>query len=343
MFAKKAAAILVGLVFAFVLCEVILRIYNPFQSRVRGNEIILKSNYKQTIEMNPAVPGLDLKIRYSTNSLGFRGPELPKDTTGIIKIITVGGSTTECSLLSDDSTWSARLYQKLLSNHSSLWLNNAGIDGCSTYGHVILMRDYVVKLKPDFVIFLIGINDLAKSEFDQEDGFLLNRKEAAWRKLLKKSELFTTISNVVTAMKTEKVSLTHGKNPKEYINDRLNKMDDTQRLEFEKSSAANLKSYMDRVTQLNELCKSAAITPVFITQPKYDDSLSYSWQAMLKYNEALIDYCKTNGISCIDLGSTLPKEVTYYYDPIHFTNAGSEAIASILYPEIATLIQSKKY
>jgi hypothetical protein len=132
MFAKKAAAIFVGLLFAFILCEVILRIYNPFQSRVRGNEIILKSNYRQTIEMNPTVAGLDSKIKYSTNSLGFRGPELPKDAEKSIKIITVGGSTTECSLISDDSTWSARLYRKLHGDNPAVWLNNAGIDGCST-------------------------------------------------------------------------------------------------------------------------------------------------------------------------------------------------------------------
>jgi lysophospholipase L1-like esterase len=209
-------------------------------------------------------------------------------------------------------------------------------------GHIILMRDYVVKLKPDYVIFLIGINDLAKSEFDQEDGFLINRKEASWRKLIKKSELITTISNVATALKTEKVSLKHGKNPKEYVNDRLNKMDDTQRTEFENNSASNLKLYLERVAELYDLCKSAAITPVFVTQPKYDDNHSYSWKAMQQYNEALLTYCSAQGIYSIDLANKLPKEITYYYDPIHFTNAGSEAIASILYPEISTLINSNK-
>ena len=51
-----------------------------------------------------------------------------------------------------------------------LWLNNAGLSGNSTFGHYILMQDYLVKLKPKVVIFLVGINDLGirgERDFDQ--------------------------------------------------------------------------------------------------------------------------------------------------------------------------------
>jgi len=177
MWLKKILTILIGTIIAIGVCEIILRIYNPLQSRVRGNEIILKSNYKKKITIDPPVNGLDAEVLYSTNSIGFRGPEPPsEDAWDKTKtIITIGGSTTECSLLSDDATWSAQLGKRLTNEDPNTWLNNAGLDGCSTYGHIILMRDYIVKLKPDYALFLVGINDLVKSSFDSEDGFLIER------------------------------------------------------------------------------------------------------------------------------------------------------------------------
>ena len=120
MFLKKLLTIVIAVIVSLVLCEIILRIYNPFQSRVRGNEIILKSNYKKTVVIDPPVNGLDKSIKYSTNSIGFRGPEPPKDWDKALTIITVGGSTTECSLLSDDSTWAAQLYGKLQKDHQNI-------------------------------------------------------------------------------------------------------------------------------------------------------------------------------------------------------------------------------
>jgi hypothetical protein len=35
-----------------------------------------------------------------------------------------------------------------------VWVNNAGLDGATTYRHPILMEDYVVKLRPQVELFL---------------------------------------------------------------------------------------------------------------------------------------------------------------------------------------------
>lgn len=44
-------------------------------------------------------------------------------------------------------------------NFKDLWINNAGLDGQSTFGHIFLMKDYIKKLKPKVVLFLVGSND----------------------------------------------------------------------------------------------------------------------------------------------------------------------------------------
>lgn len=339
MFIKKLLSIVFGVLFAFFLCEIVLRIYNPFQSRVRGNEIILKSNYSKKIVIDPPILGLENKVKYSTNALGFRGEAPPKDWSSRITLITVGGSTTECSLLSDDSTWTAKLYQKLKKDIPSVWVNNAGLDGCSTYGHQILMRDYVVKLKPNYVVFLIGINDLSKSSFKQEDGFLINRQESLIRKLIKKSELLTTISNVKEALISQKADLDHGKSPNDYKNNESNSLDSIQKINVLNQLNSNKLTYIDRVIQLKEVCQKNNITPIFVTQPMYDDEQSFTWKMMEVYNTALLDYCHMNKLICIDLGKEMPKTIQYYYDHIHYTNTGSSAIAEILYQKLKNIIK----
>src|SRR5689334_6256119 len=96
----------------FILLEIVLRIYNPFQFRIRGNQILLPINQKQIIK-NSINPKLDSVIINTRNGLGFRGPEKPANWDSCLTIITVGGSTTECHFLSDNKTWSFQLEQQL--------------------------------------------------------------------------------------------------------------------------------------------------------------------------------------------------------------------------------------
>ena len=48
---------------------------------------------------------------------------------------------------------------------TKIWLNNAGLDGHSTFGHIILFKDYIVKLKPKIILFLVGANDVGRNEY----------------------------------------------------------------------------------------------------------------------------------------------------------------------------------
>jgi hypothetical protein len=89
---------------------------------------------------------VDKEIVVIKNSLGFRGPEMPADFRDRLSVFTVGGSTTECSFLAEDKTWPRRLADRLGTRIPSLWLNNAGLDGHSTFGHIHLLRQILVPL-----------------------------------------------------------------------------------------------------------------------------------------------------------------------------------------------------
>src|SRR5579863_3769971 len=119
-------------VVVFVLLEVALRIYNPFHFRLKGDRILLPINEREII-VNRINPKLDPVIINTRNSLGFRGPEAPKDwtrggkegggparvgqegegPTRELTVITIGGSTTECHFLSDSLTWPYLLGMRL--------------------------------------------------------------------------------------------------------------------------------------------------------------------------------------------------------------------------------------
>ncbi|MBI5184572.1 MAG: SGNH/GDSL hydrolase family protein [Nitrospinae bacterium] len=113
---------------------------------------------------------IDKQIIHKKNMLGFRGENPPKNFEEKLTLITVGGSTTECFYLSDGKTWTDVLGKKLNARFSNgTWINNAGLDGHSTFGHLVLMEDYIVRLKPKIALFLVGINDLGREDLRSYD------------------------------------------------------------------------------------------------------------------------------------------------------------------------------
>jgi hypothetical protein len=83
------------LLFALAAGEAIIRIAVPSGPVLRTPNKVL--------EYEPAswgVTGVTGRKRFTTNSLGLRGPELPQEQH-LYRIIAIGGSTTECFVLDD--------------------------------------------------------------------------------------------------------------------------------------------------------------------------------------------------------------------------------------------------
>ena len=52
--------------------------------------------------------------------------------------------------------------------------------------------------------------------------------------------------------------------------------------------------------------------------------------AMDKYNRALLEACTHEGVECIDLSAEMSGNGKYFYDDVHFNEAGSHAVAEII-------------
>jgi hypothetical protein len=360
---KNFKAFLLGLGIALLLCEIILRIYNPFPFALQKGKLVIPANIARVYE-NQWIPRLDKKIVYSRNSLGFRGPELPVPDSGWTKIITVGGSTTACTFLSDSCTWPFLLEKKLRADHPHTWLNNAGIDGHSSFGHILMLRDHVLSIKPDYVLFLMGINDTETNEsvvFDEmtEKKIHTRSTKSFIKSLLNYSELGRTLFSFYQVSIAYKKGLYHQDiDVKKLVENPLPDSIFTARLNRQNQF---LKSYRERTDSIITLCRKAGVKPIFLTQPSlfgsYTDSITgvnmtNKWMNNKDAENSLLqekilelynDVLRNDSlrITVIDLARKMPKDSRYYYDFIHFTNEGAEKVSEILSAELQQIMLEK--
>ncbi len=243
---KNALAYTLYLLIAVILLlEAALRIYNPFHFRVKGDHVILESNRKHIID-NSEIPVLDRTIVHTKNNLGFRGPEKPDDFDERLTIVAVGGSTTECQYLDDEKTWANILYKKLQKDYPRIWINNAGIGGQSSFGHIPLIKEHIIPLKPKYVLILAGANDIRRTKMQSGD-------ESVFISLARNSELVNVLLNIVRTREAVSKNLTDT-----YIDlnhaDSL-KLSDDEIADYLKNESDWVNAYRNRLDTIISLCR----------------------------------------------------------------------------------------
>lgn len=357
---KNFKALMFSLGLAILLCEIILRIYNPFPFALQKGKLVIPANISKTFD-NKWISRLDKNIYYSRNSLGFRGPEKPT-STGYISMITIGGSTTACTFLSDSCTWAFLLGKKLQLTNPNVWLNNAGVDGHSSFGHLLMLRDHIVPLKPDIAIFLMGINDTETDqsvEFDEmtEKKIQTRSVKSFIKSLFNYSELGRTAFHFYQVRIAYKKGLYHQDIDVKKLID--NPQPDSIFIIRLQRQQVFLSGYKRRTDSIIKICQDAGIKPVFLTQPslfgdfrdpqtgiemkdkwinlKDKDNALLQEKILEQYNDVLRK--DSTRIKVIDLARKMPKNSDYYYDFIHFTNKGAEKVAEILAAELAFMVK----
>ncbi len=354
---KNLKALLFGCIVALLLCEIVLRIYNPFATYTKQGKLILPANQKAVFE-NKWINQLDKQIYYSRNSLGFRGPEPTDSISKLNSIITIGGSTTECRFLSDSTTWPFLLGEKLKDSIPNLWINNAGIDGHSTFGHLHLLKEYVLKLKPKYILLLTGVNDVETEKPESFD--LMNDNRVHFtsvnqflKSVINKTEIGSTAFQFYSVRLAYKKGLIHKEVDFKTLSDTtLSASYVQQELEHQKTY---LSGYQTRLQEIITLCKTNGVQPILLTQPSlygaYVDSATgikmdtkyYPIDGNIKNNllqeQVLEEYNNVvrsfqNQAAVIDLSKLMPKNTSYYYDFIHYNKKGAIKVAELLSPEL---------
>ncbi len=333
-------------VVTLTLLEIVLRIHNPLPFRQRGDQLILPAGQRYA-QANPPTPKLDPIAVVTRNRLGFRGPEPPDDWSSRLSIVVVGGSATECALISDGKTWPDVMAAALAARHPNLWVNNAGFSGHTTLGHRVLLSSKLVPLRPTVVLFMAGINDVGMAATERESDF--SHLSDRWvNRLARHSEVINTALNLVRAWRarylwTADDAVDLATHPKLAL-------DAAAVAEAVRAHQPLLAGYEARLRRLIVYARRAGIDPVLITQPAllgdgidpatgvrlgpldYDREHDAHTEGLLleMYNDAMRRVAMQQGVFLVDLAHLMPKDSQYYYDFIHFSNAGARLVGQLV-------------
>ena len=333
-----------------ILMELALRIYNPFPFRIKGDHIVLEANRKYIID-NSRIPVLDKTVTHTKNNLGFRGPDKPADFNNRLTIVNIGGSATECAYLDDGKTWTDVLYRKLQNDFPQIWMNNAGIAGHSSFGHIAFIKEHIISLHPDYVFILAGANDIRRTK-------LSSGNESIFVRIARNSELCNVILNLARSREAKTKNLTDT-----YIDMKKTDSIDLSDLaitDYLSNENSWVTAYEKRLDTIITLCVTNNIKPILITQPSMvgsgrDPVTNISleklklnnkengklwWTMLEKYNDGTRRKAIEKNIPLIDLAHLLPKSSEYFYDVVHLTNKGAEKTGLILYDSIRLLLRN---
>ncbi|MFN0152023.1 MAG: SGNH/GDSL hydrolase family protein [bacterium] len=125
--------------------------------RLRRNVVITGKNYLAPREVRDKTP-----FTMTLNNAGFRGPEIGRvKSTGTLRVIAVGNSSTFGWGVDDDETYPAQLESRLRGRLAprAVEVMNAGIPGFTTFQGERILESELLPLDPDYVVLSFGFND----------------------------------------------------------------------------------------------------------------------------------------------------------------------------------------
>jgi len=363
MIARRVISVLwflLAAVTCIVLFEGLLHLYNPNRSRLRNGKILLPAN-QTYVFTNTDIPKIEKRIVHSKNSLGFRGPEIPARFGEYLSIIVAGGSTTECFYLSDDKTWPYLVGERLKGAYDKVWVNNAGLDGFSTFGIIPLLHDHITRIRPAYTLFLLGANEIGRkgdNAADKDKMAPSSESVSILKKVKNESELFE-FARITWNNLAKRGGRKIGHHPLDL--QALSHVNIDQRAidaQLDVHRKAYIPGYRQRLMSIIRMCRENGIRPVFITQPTLagkgvdastgvnletmvlEDGSSglMEWKVLELYNDTLREISRENAVPLIDLAAAFPRDSRYYYDKLHFDIEGSRVAAAMIGDRLKEII-----
>ncbi len=311
--------------------------------------------------------GISGPAHFTTGPDGVRAPA-PSRAEQTTRILSIGGSTTECVYLDDTKTWPALLEQQLPDN--TIWVGNVGISGFYTRDHIRFLEKSPLMKSTALLVVQPGINDLWRFLAREENYTNFARFEAA--SVAPDGETIPppkphrplwTHSRVIQLFHTLRADA-----PPPEVREGIGGLEYQIRREKRASAALvdqlpdltdGLKGYRRRIQTMIDRCKERGVPVLFTTQPVlWRDDLPpevaarcwFGWledgryltlgvlrSGMDQYNNALLNVCRDANVPCVDL-SPMNGEAAYFYDDCHFTEEGAVNVANLVAPALAELL-----
>jgi hypothetical protein len=294
-------------------------------------------------------------IHYSRDKWGLRGEGFERPNE--IKMLTIGGSTTDQRYINEGETWQDVMSKALKDRGINFPVANAGVDGHSTFGHILALQTWLSQiegLEPKFIGFYLGINDMLRTSADVTDknlGYYYDDGLHFIRKIMQKSALYHVfrVINGIIVVKSKKAG--HSQIHFSELHWETEIWNRQKIEEYFVQFRGALTEYESRIELLCTLTKNFGSIPIFITQANSrgfnrGQKLKYSREygtdgrespyRLYVYNETMMNACrKCSDAICIDLARELSFVPSDYYDSSHNTPTGARKIGSYLANKMA--------
>jgi hypothetical protein len=203
-----------------------------------------------------------------------------------------------------------------------------GLDGQSTFGHIVMLNDYIKKLHPSVVVFLTGINDMETSSPSFHDKLYQRGAYPDFPHFLfNNSEVLNLGLNLVRGWRARRFNNTTNRMMVLDSMRRLVLPDSVMRDRLERQ-APYLSGYRDRLNALADSCLAWHIVPVFVTQPDQfgfgrdpvtgadlaafpvDSTVNglLLWEMLERYNDVVRGICAERaGLPMVDLARLMQR------------------------------------
>jgi lysophospholipase L1-like esterase len=276
----------------------------------------------------------------------------------------LGGSTTEC-IYDDENNRFPYLTGRLLEEKTGLKVNsyNAAKSGNNSLHSLNILLNKVVELKPDLVVMMHNINDLAVLLYEKTywnhhpTRSPLVEKPPCWKTVGKNlEETFQlardlVIPNLYGAV--YRLVHTEGKFKADEFKQVRGRKILVNQEQLVPEFTLNLQTFIN-------ICRARGITPVLMTMPSrlkdrpdpliarlmkgLEDQQGITYTdfkgAFDRFNQTIREVGARNQVLVVDLAQEIPQEKEYMSDVAHFTPAGSRLVAQRIVAGLRPLVSS---
>lgn len=301
--------------------------------------------------------------RVRTDANGFMLPHNRYEKPDLT-LVFLGGSTVACIYVDEESRFpylaGQLLEQKTGKKITSI---NSGVGGNNSLHSIDILLNKIIPMKPNVVVMMHNINDLVALIYDKTYwGKNPTRKPIVnfyFYKSLTGLKALSTMArdmyipnlHAATRILSKKIFGKKVKDPDDefaYIRGKKLSIDEAAIVDEFKM---NLQTFIN-------ICQARRITPVLMTQfnrykPNPDPKVLAAMQGFqsdsgisvgefmalyAKFNEAIREVGKQNGVQVIDLANLIPQDKKYIYDVVHLNTRGSQLAAQVISDQLQPLV-----
>lgn len=241
--------------------------------------------------------------KIATDKNGFI---MPSDVHEIpdLSIVFLGGSTTECLHMEETERF-PYLVGKALEAKLEKKINsyNGGVSANESMHSLNILINKVLPMKPNYVVMMHNINDLAILRSQGGYGYPDSLKSHV-----------QTSKNVFTRYQFPPATMSY--DPEEVV-----------------------EAFSRNINMFIAICRIHKITPILMTQANRvaDDPLYH------RFNEVICEIGKQEKVRVIDLANKVPRTTDLLFDSYHYTAKGSRVAAEIITTALVDEIEKVSY